>query len=142
MEYKIVTAQGKPQTLEAAVNTAIAEGWDVTGGVCATMHQGSGAVSYYQAMVREFASGGVLEFKLLQHSDAGPLVVTPAVAVPVFTVPDLSEAATVGAIEFAAETLGADYESILLDLYAHLGRKVNKADVREIPQVGEVIHAD
>jgi hypothetical protein len=53
IEYKIITAYGGyPADLERKVNAAIAEGWQPCGGICATTHQGSGTVSYYQAMTR------------------------------------------------------------------------------------------
>lgn len=52
MEYKIVIAHELVRSLEQAVNQAINDGWQPCGGICATTHQGSGVVSYYQAMTR------------------------------------------------------------------------------------------
>jgi len=130
MEYQILSTQGKNgiEALEIAVNGYMADGWQPTGGVCAAMHQGSGVVTYYQSMVR---------YDGVEIALNDPEAAAPEIA---YDIPDLSEIATIGAIEFAAETLGEDHESILLDLYTHLGRRVGKADVREI--VPEVSHAD
>lgn len=130
MEYKVISVQGFPQYIENLVNAAIKDGFTPIGGICATTHQGSGTVSFYQAMVKYD--------ELVAIEDGG--VIAPDGVV--FAIPQLADAATPSAIAFASETLGDNCESILLDLYAHLGRKVNKADVREIAQVDEVIHAD
>lgn len=133
MEYKIISVQGFPQYIENLVNAAIKDGFTPIGGICATTHQGSGTVSFYQAMVK-YDAPVVLEI----HEGDAPIEPDDVV----FAIPQLADAATPSAIAFAFETLGENYESILLDLHTHLGRKVNKADVREIAQVEEVIHAD
>jgi hypothetical protein len=52
MEYKVIIAYSRISVLEDAVNAAMAAGWWPQGGVCATTHQGSGVITFYQAMTR------------------------------------------------------------------------------------------
>lgn len=63
MYYKILSAQGNRgiETLETAVAGYIADGWQPQGGICAAMHQGSGTITYYQAVIREAAPVTITE---------------------------------------------------------------------------------
>ena len=112
--YIIVTLNNYIHKFEELVNEKIADGFVPVGGVCATTHQGSGTITFYQALHKPHA--------------------------PVFVQPALEEISTLdatdGALEFAREVFGDYAEAKLLSLQNKLARRVTKSDARALVEEG------
>jgi hypothetical protein len=78
LEYKIITAQDYLMNFERNVNAAITEGWQPCGGICAAIHQGSGTISYYQAMTRVLPPATTADIRLVEVADNVSFTTTTA----------------------------------------------------------------
>lgn len=90
LEYKIIVSDGQPIKIENAVAAAIADGWQPCGGICVTTHQGSGTVSYYQAMTR----GLLALFPVEVHPAAQTATPAPEISTATVTAPPVAFAVT------------------------------------------------